>query len=143
MAVVVFSPELFLQRFPRFVNRETGEQLLTNEELEQAFDIACLLCDNSDSSVIPYNPDAGVLTRQTLLYLLVCHIATMALWPLGQGGPVASATEGSVSASFSIPQSVGADYFNATPCGQAFWQAAQGYLTGGRYFGVRHYHPWG
>ena len=92
---------------------------------------------------MPFEPERGILSRQTLLWLIVCHLATLALWPMGQSGPVSSATEGSVSTSFSLPQNTGRAFWSQTPCGQTFWQAVQPYVVGGRYFGVRHYHPWG
>ena len=129
MSVVVFDPQEFLEVYPRFVDPKTGQPLLTDAQLRQAFDVACLLLDNT--------------IRKTLLHLLVCHLATLALWPVGQSGPVSSATEGSVSASFSVPTATGKAFYNQTPCGQAFWQAVQPYVTGGRYYAVRRYHPWG
>ncbi|WP_297849464.1 DUF4054 domain-containing protein [uncultured Desulfovibrio sp.] len=141
MAVVVFDPQAFLEAYPRFA--PGGKPLLTNAQLEQAFEVACLLLDNSDASPVPYDPDRGIMIRRTLLWLIVCHLATLALWPVGQSGPMSSATEGSVSVSFSLPQNTGKAFWNSTPCGQTFWQALQPYVVGGRYFGVRHYHPWG
>lgn len=138
MAVVVFDPAAFREAYPRFT-----AELLTDAQLQQAFDMACLLLDNTDGSPVPYDPEHGVMARQTLLWLLVCHLATMALWPTGQSGPTASATEGSVSVSFSIPQNAGKAFYNQTPCGQSFWQAMQPWAVGGRYYAVRHYHPWG
>ena len=141
MAVVVFDPEAFLAAYPRFA--PGGATLLKDSQLRQAFDVACLLLDNTDASPVPYDPERGILIRQTLLWLIVCHLATLALWPMGQSGPVSSATEGSVSTSFSLPQNTGRAFWSQTPCGQTFWQAVQPYVVGGRYFGVRHYHPWG
>lgn len=138
MAVVEFDPAAFREAYPRF-----SADLISDAQLEQAFDLACLLLDNTDASPVPYDPEHGVMIRKTLLWLLVCHLATMALWPTGQSGPIASATEGSVSVSFSIPQNAGKAFYNQTPCGQSFWQAIQKYVVGGRYFAVRHYHPWG
>lgn len=141
MAVVVFDPQAFLEAYPKFA--PGGKPLLTDAQLQQAFEVACLLLDNTDASPVPYDPDRGIMIRRTLLWLIVCHLATLALWPLGQSGPVASATEGSVSTSFTVPQNTGKAFWNSTPCGQTFWQALQPYVVGGRYFGVRHYHPWG
>lgn len=138
MAVVVFDPVAFREAYPRF-----SSELISDAQLEQAFDLACLLLDNTDASPVPYDPEQGILIRRTLLWLLVCHIATMALWPSGQSGPLSSATEGSVSVSFSLPQNIGRAYYSQTPCGQTFWQAVQPYVVGGRYYVVRHYHPWG
>ena len=141
MAVVVFDAQAFLEAYPKFA--PGGKPLLTDGQLEQAFEVACLLLDNTDASPVPYDPERGILKRRTLLWLIVCHLATLALWPTGQSGPVASATEGSVSTSFSLPTATGKAFWNATPCGQTYWQAIQPYLAGGRYFAVRNYHPWG
>ena len=52
-------------------------------------------------------------------------------------GQVASASEGSVSVSYSVPNLAGAEYFGQTQCGLAFWQAVKPYLLGGRYY-ARH-----
>lgn len=87
MAVVVFDPQEFREAYPRFVDPKTGQPLLTDAQLRQAFDVACLLLDNTNSSPVPYDPAHGVMIRKTLLYLLVCHLATLALWPMGQAGP--------------------------------------------------------
>lgn len=120
MAVVVFDPQEFREAYPRFFDPKTGQPLLTDAQLRQAFDVACLLLDNTNSSPVPYDPAHGIMIRKTLLYLLVCHLATLALWPMGQAGPVASATEGTVSISFSVPQDTGKAFYAQTPCGQTF-----------------------
>lgn len=138
MAVVDFVPADFRELYPQFT-----ESLITDGQLTQAFNVACLLLDNSDSSPVPYDPATGVLVRQTLLNLLVCHLATLALWPLGQSGPVSSSAEGSVSVSFGLPTRPDGAYFRQTPCGQAYWQVIQAYIQGGRYYPSNHYHPWG
>lgn len=143
MGVVVFDPQAFLAAYPRFADPATGEGLLTDAQLQQAFDAACLLLDNTDASPVPYDPANGVLVRRTLLYLLVCHLATPTLWPLGQSGPLSNAAEGSVSVGFVVPQNAGKAFYNQTPCGQAFWQAVQPYAAGGRYYAAKQYHPWG
>ena len=105
MAVVEFEPAAFREAYPRFT-----AELISDAQLQQAFDLACLLLDNTDASL---------------------------------SGPLSSATEGSVSVSFSIPQNIGKAFYSQTPCGQAFWQAVQPYAAGGRYYAVRHWHPWG
>lgn len=138
MAIVVFDPAHFREAYPRFT-----EDLLTDAQLQQAFDVACLMLDNTGQSRIPYDPEKGILIRQTLLYLLVCHLATLALWGPGQAGPMSNAAQGSVSVGFSVPQYTNGQYFSQTPCGQTLWQALQPYLVGGRYYAARHYHPWG
>lgn len=137
MAVVVFDPAYFVEQYPQF------KGVLTDAQLQQAFDVACLMLDNTNQSPIPYDPEKGVVIRCTLLNLLVCHLATRALWQSGQAGTVSTATEGSVSVGFSLPTKTDGEYFKSTPCGQTFWQAVRPYLSGGRYYAIRHYHPWG
>lgn len=141
MAVVEFDQAAFLEAYPKFA--PNGKPLLTDGQLNQAFDVACLLLDNTNGSIVPYDPDKQIYIRRTLLYLIVCHLCTLALWQPGQAGPLASAGEGSVNVSFSIPNITGKEYWNMTPCGQSYWQAIKGYTRGGRYFGMKHNHPWG
>lgn len=137
--VVTFSAAEFRAKFPKFTTA-----IISDAELENAFDIACLIVDNTNSSVVPYDPDNGVVIRKTLLYLLVCHLATLALWPLGQNGPIASASQGSVSTSFSLPQGgTSGDWFKLTPCGQTFWQISAPFRMGLISGETRHFHPWG
>ncbi len=69
MAVVVFDPAAFREAYPRF-----SSELISDAQLEQAFDLACLLLDNTDASPVPYDPERGILIRRTLLWLLGCHI---------------------------------------------------------------------
>lgn len=80
--------------------------------------------------------DARIPTSQkyNLWYMLICHLATLAV--RGSAGAVASATEGSVSVSFSVMSQQGgdADWYNLTPCGSAYWQAIKRYRIGGMWF---------
>lgn len=143
MAVVIFDPDEWRLRFPNINGTATSS--LSDEVLQQAFDIATLIIGNKDKDVVPYEPDDNIFDRKTLLYLLVCHIITLALWSrYGQGGPITSGTEGSVSASFAIPQNVNGRWFNQTPCGQTLWLALARYRLGGRYIDCHdRFHPWG
>lgn len=138
-SVVVFSADDFRAGFPKFTT-----DLITDAELQNAFDVACLIVDNTPNSPIPYDPDNNVVIRKTLLYLLVCHLATMSLWPLGQAGPLASASEGSVSSSFSLPSGgLSGAWFKQTPCGQTFWQVSAPFRMGLISGKTTHFHPWG
>jgi len=137
MAVVVFDPAEWLEVYPQF------KGLLTDAQLTQAFNIACLMLDNTDASPVPYDPANGVETRKILLWLLVCHLAALALRPVNQSGPMTNATEGSVSVGFQVPTALNGQYFNQTPCGQSYWQAIKKYVVGGRYYDICHFHPWG
>jgi hypothetical protein len=136
MAVVVFDIAAFREAYPQFtVERITGPQL------QEAFNVACLLWNNTDASTVP------VEERSTQLNLLVCHLATLALWGAkGQAGPVSSESAGtsSLSVSFQIPQQIGRKFYAQTPCGNAFWQATLQYRAGGKYYPpANNFHPWG
>lgn len=127
MAVVEFIPADFRAAYPQF-------DALTDAQLNQAFDVACLILDNTDSSPVPYCPDEGINHRKTLLYMLVCHISTLAMRGDGAVGNLTSATEGSVTATFAAPVIADAEWFTQTPCGLAYWQATARYRMGGRWY---------
>ncbi len=135
MAIVVFDSDDFLAIYPRFV-------ILSVPQLQNLFDIACLYLDNSDASIVPYDPPT-TSERKTLLYMLMCHIGTVSLWPEGVAGPAVSAARGSVNASFAVPDVTTASWFKSSPCGQMYWQATRKYVVGGHYVAQRYYHPWG
>lgn len=137
MAVVEFVAEDWLEVYPQF------KGLLSEAQLNYAFQIACMIIDNTDESPIPYDPENGVEIRKILLWLLVCHLAALALRPINQSGPTTSATEGSVSVSFQIPTIVNGSYFAQTPCGETFWQLMRRFMSGGRYYDMKKFHPWG
>lgn len=126
MAVVVFDPITFRAMYPQF-------DKLTNAQLQQAFNVACLLLDNTEASRVPYVP--GVNTeRETLLYLLTCHLCELALRGNGVVGNLATAAEGSVNTSFSLPQALNAAWFSQSQCGMTYWTATLKYRQG-RYYG--------
>lgn len=127
--VVVFDVEKFRAWYPEF-------EAMTDAQLDGFFARACLLLDNTPRSIVR-NTDE----REVLLYMLVCHLATLAQRGTGGAvGSVASATEGSVSASFApVSSTQGSQWFNQTSCGAAFWQAAKRYLYGGRTYVQRTY----
>ena len=131
MAVVVLDIPEFRGRFPRFT-----PEVAPDGVIQQAFDEAALVLDNSDLSPVPYDPDAGRNDRKVILYTLTCHLLTLALQAAqGQPGPVASVSEGSVSVSFAAPPLTGkaADFYQQTQCGQVFWQYIRRFLAGGLY----------
>ena len=135
MALVQFAPRLFRRVYPRF-----KRTVVTDAQLEHAFKIACLLWDNTEKSRVP------VEERALHLDLLVCHLATLALWGAsGQSGPVSSQTAGtsSLSLSFQLPQRAGREFFLQTPCGNSFWAATLKYRAGGKYYAPNVAHPWG
>lgn len=137
MAAVEFNQDEFLSRYPQFTDK------LTSGQLEQAWEIAVLLLRNDDKSLVPYDPEKGIYTRRSLLYLLMCHLCTLALRPYDQAGPVQSAGEGSVNASFAVPSHPDSTYYCQTPCGSTFWQLMKQFALGSYYFDGTPPHPWG
>lgn len=123
--VVIFDVSLFRQQRPQFGDITKYSDTF----LQNCFDEATLICNNTDASIVPYSPSNNINDRQILLYLLTCHIATLAT--SGQVGSITSATEGSVSAGFYIDQRKGAAWFTQTQCGYTCWQMIQKYRLGG------------
>jgi hypothetical protein len=71
--------------------------------------------------------------KENLLFMLVCHLATLA--SRGSAGPMTSAKEGEVQVSFAAPTATGdAAWYNTTPCGAAYWQIIKKYRLGGMWF---------
>lgn len=128
MAVVVLDIPTFRTMYPLF-------DTLADAQVQQAFNVACLLCDNTESARVPYVP--GVNTeRETLLYLLVCHLCTLGQRGNVVVGNVSSAAEGSVNTSFTLPAQQSAAWFSQTQCGLTYWAASLKYRQG-RYYGRR------
>ena len=137
MAIVKFDVNEFFEAYPQFKGAVTEAQAM------QAFKVACVMLDNTEHSPVPYDPDNGVYTREVLFFLLVCHLLSLAQRPSTQSGPIASATQGSVSISYSVPQSQNGQYYMQTPCGESYWDAIRKFIVGGRYYDTNKYHPWG
>ena len=71
--------------------------------------------------------------KENLLFMLVCHLATLA--SRGSAGSMTSAKEGEVQVSFAAPTATGdAAWYNTTPCGAAYWQIIKKYRLGGMWF---------
>lgn len=123
MAVVVFNVSEFRAIYPQFSE-------LTDAQLTAFFDDACLYLSNTNSS-----PVKNLTLRKSLLYKIVCHLATLSQRGGGVTGAVTSASEGSVSSSFSPLQSTdeNASWWNQTACGAAFWQLWRRFARGGYY----------
>lgn len=69
--IVVFNATEFRTFYPKFT-----EELISDEQLDNLFQLACTFIDNTDKSRFPYDPDRNIYTRKQMLYLLVCHLAT-------------------------------------------------------------------
>lgn len=118
---LTFDPADFRLRRPEFKD-------ITDAELWQAWDEATAFFPYA--RYYPTNPAKA----KVVMYLLVCHLLTLGLWGKdGQPGRVASATEGTVSISFTALSGAGNDeqFFDQTPCGQKFWMLTQGFPLGG------------
>lgn len=120
--IVQFAAVEFKTAYPAFAT--VADALLASD-----FDIATLFLNNSCCSVVK---DANV--RLKLLYMVTAHIAALLQGengkpPSGVVGRVASATEGSVSASlaYASEMSMSEAYFSQTQYGAMFWQATAGY----------------
>ena len=130
MAAVVFNVQEFRAIYPQFSD-------LTDAQLTAFFNDACLYLSNDDSS-----PVQNLTLRKSMLYKIVCHLATLSQRGGGATGAVTSASEGSVSASFSPLQSSdeNASWWNQTACGSAFWQLWRRFARGGIYVPYTRYH---
>jgi hypothetical protein len=73
--------------------------------------------------------------KENLLFMLVCHLATLAT--RGTAGAMTSAKQGEVQVTYSAPTSnPGTDegWYMLTPCGSAYWQIIKKYRLGGLWF---------
>jgi hypothetical protein len=119
--IVVFDAEEFLTLYPQFQN------VFSPSQLEQFFNVACLLCNNTENS-----PIADLNERKTLLYMLVCHIATLMQRGTAMPGLITSATEGKVSVGLQAYTN-NPNWYNQTQCGSMYWLATAKYRVGMRY----------
>ena len=124
---VVFDPAAFVARYPQFATVDAG--------LLQAFfdEAGTMYLTNNAYSIV-----RDLTKRAMLLNLIVAHLATLSgvLTPSGQGstatqvGRVASASEGSVSASMDMGQQPkAAAFWLQTQYGAQYWQATAEYRT--------------
>ncbi len=125
MAIVIFDPEKFKAEHPEFSG-------LSNEQLSFFFRLATILLDNTEASIVPYDPPATT-EREDLLYLLVCHLATLQQRGSDTVGRLSGATQGSVSVQFAMNSPQAASWYEQTSCGALFWQLTIKY-RGFRYY---------
>jgi len=119
MTILAFDSTAFKARYPEFA-------AVSNTLLAACFAEAGLYLSNTDAS-----PVQDVTRRAILLNMLTAHVAFLggALSVDGQARPVgriASASEGSVSASFEGPAPGTGAWFQQTQYGANFWQATSG-----------------
>lgn len=129
----IFDIDKFREVYPQFT-----KDAINDAALQWQADLAL-------ETIMKIN-NFGLLTDIQLeraLYALVCHLCT--LWQRsvdGETGTVASVTEGSVSASFSVPDPNDKNFYMQTPCGKAYLSIIRGLLYGGRFYGYEEFHPW-
>lgn len=119
---MTFDITLFREIYPQFSN-------LSDTALNFMFQNALIISGIEHDTRIPE------AEKQNLLFMLICHLATLAT--RGTAGAMLSAQQGDVHVAFGQIASTGggdADWYNLTPCGSAYWQAVKRYRLGGLYF---------
>lgn len=118
MAVVVFDAAEFRAMYPSFA---TSVDLF----LSNCFARATRLLNNTESSVV-----SDAVVRKSLLYLATAHIGTLESRGVSVVGQMTSASQGSVSSSFSDASSSGTKaYWAQTQYGMEFWEAVLPYRS--------------
>ena len=117
---MTFDITKFRTIYPQFAE-------IPDASLEFMWQNALIISGIADDSRIPE------AEKENLLFMLVCHLATLA--SRGSAGPMTSAKEGEVQVSFAAPTATGdAAWYNTTPCGAAYWQIIKKYRLGGQWF---------
>ena len=118
---MTFDVEKFRAVYPQFAS-------LSDAQLEFMWQNALIISGIEEDMRIPEDQ------KENLLFMLVCHLATLAT--RGTAGAMTSAKQGEVQVTYaSVPsRSDDADWFNLTPCGSAYWQAIKRYRLGGLWF---------
>lgn len=129
--VVDFDYNRWIIRFPEF------KDTVGSELAQMYWDEAGMTClNNSCNSIVRDDRPTGV--RAMLLNLIVAHMAQLNIGTVAQPasplvGPVASASQGSVSVSTVPSTSEQGRWFMQTKYGAAYWQASKTYRLGGHY----------
>lgn len=121
--MVEFDIVAFRKRYPWLAD-------VPDEVLEDYFLVAQFFVDNTRGSKI-----TNLDLRRILLYLMVCHLATLYLRGDTTPGVLQSATQGKVSATFKTYDNI--TWLNETPCGAQFEWMIQRFILGGHYFAYR------
>lgn len=118
---MTFDLAKFRSIYPQFAD-------LADAQLEFMWQNALIISGIETDSRIP------AAQKENLLFMLLCHLATLAT--RGATGTMLSAQQGDVHIAFGQMQATGGDgdWYNLTPCGAAYWQAIKGYRLGGLYF---------
>ena len=114
---VIFNLQEFNQSYP-----ELNATAITGK---WAFDMACLLLDNTPNSVV-----CCECRRKELLYLLAAHILFLKNRGAGNVGTLNSAHEGSVSVGYGSMNKLTNDYLGQTQYGILFLEATKQFKSG-------------
>ena len=113
---VVFVYQEFNEIYPELNASEA--------KAEWAFDMACLMLNNTPNSIVCECP------RKKLLYLLTAHILFLQNRGMGNVGAISNAHEGSVSVGYAGMGQLGQNYFGQSQYGVLFWQLVSKYVSG-------------
>lgn len=117
---MTFDVEKFRAVYPQFAS-------LSDAQLEFMWQNALIISGIEEDTRIPGGQ------KENLLFMLVCHLATLA--SRGTTGAMTGATQGSVSVTYATPAYTGdAAWYNLTPCGAAYWQIIKKCHLGGLWF---------
>ena len=118
---MTFDVEKFRAVYPQFAS-------LSDAQLEFMWENALIISGVEGDTRVPEGQ------KENLLFMLVCHLATLAT--RGTAGAMTSAKQGEVQVTYASLPARGddADWFNLTPCGSAYWQATKRYRLGGLWF---------
>lgn len=114
---VVFVYEEFNQIYSELNANQT--------KAEWAFEMACLMLNNTPNSVVCCD-----CQRKKLLYLLTAHILFLQNRGMGNIGAISNASEGSVSVGYAGLGQLGQSYFGQSQYGILFWQLVSKYVSG-------------
>lgn len=116
--IVTFDYAEFIKFFPEFAT-------MTEAQGQNYFDIATGILSNRIGAVVCCKKKL-----KRMLYLLTAHLAFLFNRGAGTTGVLSSATEGSVSVGFAVPQNLNNTWFNQSQFGQTFWLLAKTYMIG-------------
>ena len=114
---VVFNFQEFNQSYP--------ELNATSITAGWAFEMACLLLNNTPNSIV-----CCECKRKDLLYLLTAHILFLKNRGAGNVGTLNSAHEGSVSVGYGSMTKLNNDYLGQTQYGLLFLEATKQFKSG-------------
>ena len=101
------------------------------KNVAQAFFGSAVAVSGTGQGETPQSLVTDLAERKMLLYMLVCHIATLKERGNAIVGTITSAAEGKVNVS--VTPLVNANWYQSTACGALYWQATAKYRRGIRY----------